>query len=136
MKSIEETLNFKLDFKKIEKAAKACPGIIPVAIQNILTDEVILLAYTNKKAMLMTLKTGELCLWSTSRNKLWRKGAGSGHTFKVLEVYVNCEQNSLLYKVRAGKGGICHTNNRKGKPRNCFYRRIRPASLKLVNTDR
>jgi len=69
-----------------------------------------------------------LILWSTSRNVLWEKGKTSGETFDLLEARVNCEQNSLLYKVRPARGGICHTRNARGAPRNCFYRRIDPAT--------
>ena len=74
-------------------------------------------------------------LWSTSRNELWEKGKTSGETFELVDVYVNCEQNSLLYKVRPRRGGICHTRNRQGMPRNCYYRRLNFDSMKLENLD-
>jgi len=124
-----------LDFGKIEKAAACSKGIIPVAIQNADTGEVILVAYTNELAFRKAVVTRRAILWSTSRNELWEKGATSGNTFELIEVLVNCEQNSLLYRVRPRNEGICHTKNQGGKPRNCFYRRLNLDSLKLENLD-
>ena len=63
------------------------------------------------------------------------KGETSGNTFELVDVLVNCEQNSLVFLVRPRGGGICHTNNREGKPRNCFYRRLNPDTSLLENTD-
>ena len=131
---LEEGNELKLDFDKLAKAAK-CPGILPVAVQNADTKEVILVAYSNELAFRTTLETRTLVLWSTSRNELWEKGKTSGETFEVLEARVNCEQNSILYIVRPRRGGICHTKNRSGQPRNCYYRRIDPATGTLVNLD-
>lgn len=135
MNSLEEGNQLSLDFNKISKIAGKSPDVLPVAIQDIDTGEVILLAYTNELAFRKTMETGTLILWSTSRNELWEKGKTSGETFKVIEAYVNCEQNSLLYKVRPVRGGICHTKNSKGKSRNCYYRKITPKTLELKNID-
>jgi len=136
MESLEETLELKPDFGKIARIAGKCNDVIPVAIQNADTGEVILVAYTNEKAFKKSLKERTLVLWSTSRNELWEKGKTSGETFELVEARVNCEQNSLLYRVRPRRGGICHTKNAKGEPRNCFYRKIDFETLKLHNTDR
>ena len=135
MNPLEEGKDLTLDFAKIAKVADKCRDVVPVAIQNADTGEVILVAYTNEQAFRMTIETRMLVLWSTSRNELWEKGKKSGETFELLEAYVNCEQNSLLYKVRPRRGAICHTKNRKGEPRNCYYRRINPATLALENLD-
>jgi phosphoribosyl-AMP cyclohydrolase len=135
MNPLEEGNKLKLDFGKIRKVAGRCRNVLPVTIQNIDTGEVILLAYTNRTAFRKAVRTRRLILWSTSRNELWEKGRTSGETFKLVEVYVNCEQNSLLYKVRPMKGGICHTKNRRNKPRNCFYRRVNLKTLELTNID-
>ena len=121
---IEETTKLMLDFSKIAKIAEKCKDVIPVAVQNADTKEVILVAYTNEQAMKESFEKRKLILWSTSRNQHWFKGETSGETFDLLEAYVNCEQNSLLYIVRPCRGGICHTKNEKGEPRNCYYRRI------------
>ena len=135
MKEIEEGNDLKLDWKKLEKAVASSPGIVPVAIQNADTNEVILVAYTNELAFRKSLETRSLVLWSTSRNELWEKGKTSGETFELLEVRVNCEQNALLYRVRPRRGGICHTKNKKGEPRNCFYRKMDFNTGKLEKLD-
>jgi phosphoribosyl-AMP cyclohydrolase len=135
MSNIEETTDLQLDFKKLEKAVSTSPGIIPVAIQNADTNEVILVAYTNETAFRKSLETRSLVLWSTSRNELWEKGKSSGDTFDLMEVRINCEQNSLLYRVRPRRGGICHTKNKRGESRNCFYRKLDLITGKLENKD-
>lgn len=135
MDSLEETSGLRLDFNKLANAVGLCRGILPVAVQNIGTGAVILLAYTNQEAFSLALRKRSLILWSTSRNELWEKGAGSGETFELVEAYVNCEQNALLYRVRPRRGGICHTRNKTGAPRNCFYRRINLDTLCLENID-
>ena len=137
---LEEGLTLNLDFAKIAKVAanirKDKDNVIPVAVQDIDTKEVILIAYTNRQAMELTFKTRTLTLWSTSRNVLWEKGKTSGETFEVLEARVNCEQNSLLYLVRPRRGAICHTKNKAGKPRNCYYRAINlDDGVTLTNLD-
>ncbi|HAK97127.1 MAG TPA: phosphoribosyl-AMP cyclohydrolase, partial [Planctomycetes bacterium] len=96
MKAREEGTQLELDFRKIARVAAACAGVIPVAVQNINTGEVILVAYTNEIAFRKSMQARRLILWSTSRGELWEKGATSGETFALVEAYVNCEQNSLL----------------------------------------
>ncbi len=135
MNLLEEGTTLTLDFGKLAKVAARCPDVIPVAVQHADTHELILVAYTNEKAMRQTFATRTLVLWSTSRNELWEKGKSSGETFEVLEARVNCEQNSLLYLVRPRRGGICHTKNVRGEPRNCYYRRINLDTLALENLD-
>lgn len=131
----EEGTLLQVDFAKLD----AISGCVPVAVQNCVTREVVLLAYTNEQAMREAFKKKRLILWSTSRNALWDKGDTSGCRFELVEAYVNCEQNSLLYLVRptreSAAPGICHTRNSTGKPRNCFYRRINLDSLTLENND-
>ena len=92
------------------------PGVIPCAVQNVDTGEVILVAYVNDVALHARSRRASAVFWSTSRNELWEKGKTSGETFDLLEVRVNCEQNSLLYVVRPRRGGICHTKNAAGEP--------------------
>ena len=132
---LEEGSRLQLDFTKLAKVAGQCPDVLPVAVQNADTKEVILVAYANKQALEESLKTRIATFWSTSRNELWIKGKTSGQYFELLEVCVNCEQNSLVYIVRPRGGGICHTFNKAGEPRNCYYRRLDFRTGKLVNTD-
>lgn len=135
MNRLEEGDELRLDFGKLKKAAAACPDIVPVAVQNADTGEVILVAYANEQALRAAVARRRAVFWSTSRNELWEKGATSGDSFDLLEVRVNCEQNSLLYRVRPRRAGICHTRNAAGEPRNCFYRRLDFESGKLEHLD-
>lgn len=135
MNELEEGASLQLDFEKVAKIAAQCRDVIPVAVQHADTGEVILVAYTNEEAFRRSLETRTLVLWSTSRNELWEKGKTSGETFELLEARVNCDQNSLLYRVRPRRGDICHTKNAQGQPRNCYYRRIDLDTLALENLD-
>jgi len=127
--SIEGTNTLKLDFSKLEKIPQNSM-VIPVAVQNAVTHEVILVAYTNKLAFDETIKHRKAIFWSTSRNKLWFKGKESGNTFTIQSIYVNCEQNSLVYKVTPDKGDICHTST-NNVSNNCFYRELDLDTLEL-----
>ena len=135
MKELEEGTVLRLDFDKLAKIARVCPDVIPVAVQDADTREVILIAYTNAAALKQAIARRTAIFWSTSLNELWEKGKTSGETFELLEVCVNCEQNSLVYRVRPRRGGICHTTNAKGRPRNCYYRRLNFQTLALENLD-
>jgi len=135
MNQLEEGKELNIDWKKLEAIAEKRMGVVPVAIQNADTKKVILVAYVNQAALEESIKTRTVTFWSTSRNEFWVKGATSGDTFELLEVYVNCEQNSLLFIARPCKGGICHTKNQKGESRNCYYRRLNLESGELENLD-
>jgi len=135
MKELEEGSKLTLDFNKLTKAVAACPGVIPVAVQNADTKDIILVAYANEAALQKSIEERMAVFWSTSRNELWEKGKTSGETFELLEVRVNCEQNSLVYIVRPRRGGICHTKNTENEPRDCYYRTLDFDTGKLVNLD-
>lgn len=135
MNQLEEGTKLQLDFNKITKIAAKSSGVIPVAVQNADTKEVILIAYTNEIALRQAVERRTAIFWSTSRNELWEKGKTSGESFDLLEVYVNCEQNSLVYLVRPRHGNICHTKNQAGKARNCYYRKLNFDTWELENTN-
>ena len=132
---VEEGSALELDFGKLDSVS----GCVPVAVQRIDTRDVVLVAYTNEAAMRVAFAKRRLVLWSTSRNALWEKGDTSGARFELVEAYVNCEQNSLLYLVRPAAEskapGMCHTSNSRGEPRNCFYRKIDMDTMVLTNVD-
>jgi phosphoribosyl-ATP pyrophosphohydrolase/phosphoribosyl-AMP cyclohydrolase len=91
-------------------------GLVPVVIQDWQTGEVLTLAYANAEAIARTRETGELHLWSRSRNELWHKGATSGHTQAVKALRVDCDGDALLALVDPA-GPACHTGERT-----CFFR--------------
>jgi len=131
--ALEEGPDLALDFSKLDGVAGQ--GVLPCAVQDVITGEVILVAYVNAEALAAALNRRRAVFWSTSRNEIWEKGATSGAAFELVEVRVNCEQNSLLYMVRPLREGICHTHNQTGAARNCFYRRLDGASGQLENLD-
>ena len=135
IRELEEGKELRLDFEKVNRVLAQSPGVIPVAVQNADTKEVILIAYTNKEAFEKSIRTRIATFWSTSRNELWIKGETSGNLFELEEVYVNCEQNSLVYRVTPKGEGISHKYNSKGEARNCFYRRLDPTTGVLKNTN-
>ena len=132
---LEEGTELQLDFSKLSRATAQSPNIIPVAVQDADSKDVILVAYTNEEAFQRSIQTRIATFWSTSRGELWIKGETSGNAFEMVEIRVNCEQNSLLYLVRPQGAGICHTKNSQGSARNCYYRRFDMVSGSLESLD-
>ena len=102
-------------------------GIVPVVTQDAGTGEVLMMAYMNHAALAETLRTGRACYFSRSRNRLWRKGEESGNVQEVRAVYVDCDGDALLLKVRQVGGAACH----EGYP-SCFFRRVTDDDLQIV----
>ena len=132
MNLLEEGTDLTLDFKKLGSIAGKNLDVIPVVLQHAETGEVLFIGYANDLALQEALKIREAVLWSTSRNELWRKGATSGDVLDLVEVRVNCEQNSLLYRVVPRTGGVCHTKDQDGNARQrCYYRQLKDAGKEL-----
>ena len=93
-------------------------GLIPAIVQDVETNQVLMLAYMNEESLRLTLKKGETVFWSRSRSELWHKGATSGNLQRVVEVRVDCDADTLLILVHPA-GPACHTGNQT-----CFYRSI------------
>ena len=125
MNELEEGTRAELDFGKLSKAAATGADVLPVVLQDADSKDVLFIGYANADAVAATLHERIAVLWSTSRNELWRKGATSGDVLELVEVRVNCEQNSLLYLVNRTTGGACHTKSASGDARpTCYYRSI------------
>jgi phosphoribosyl-AMP cyclohydrolase len=123
MNDLEEGTRARLDFAKLRKIAETGQAVVPVVLQHADSGEVLFIGYANERALAETLRVRQAVLWSTSRNELWHKGATSGDWLDLVDVRVNCEQNSLLYRVRPRAGGVCHTKDASGKARRqCYYR--------------
>ncbi|MDA0744934.1 MAG: phosphoribosyl-AMP cyclohydrolase [bacterium] len=129
---LEEGQELLLDFEKLRKVAASAEAVIPVAVQDVESKEILLIGYANRTALEHTLEQGMATFWSTSRNELWVKGATSGDVLEIVDVRVNCEQNSLLYLVRLKGQGACHTRVDGVSRLGCYYRRIRGGSLEAV----
>jgi len=124
-KEIEEGNRVHLDFTKLSKAVACGEDLLPAIAQDYDTGEVLIVGYANRLAFETTLKEGMATFWSTSRNELWIKGKTSGDFLEIVDVCVNCEQNSVLYRVRPKGKGACHTKDRSGKARSgCYYRKV------------
>ena len=95
-------------------------GLIPAVTTDATTREVLMVAWMNAEALRETLRTGVVHYWSRSRRSLWRKGDTSGQIQTLVEMRVDCDQDTLLLAVTVGgDGGCCHTGRRA-----CFYRRV------------
>src|SRR5262245_60940310 len=95
-------------------------GLVPVVVQDVDSGDILMMAFMNVEALEATRQTGRSHFWSRSRQKLWRKGESSGHEQIVDEILINCEQNSLLLKVRQ-VGAVCHDGYNT-----CYYRVLEP----------
>lgn len=102
----------ELDFSKID-------GLVPAIVQDHETGEVLMLAFMNQKAWKATLETGEATFWSRSRQCLWVKGKTSGHLQRVKEIFVDCDNDTVLLKVEQVGGAACHTGYRS-----CFFQKV------------
>ncbi len=123
MSSLETSTQLELDFQKISKLAHI--DIVPVAVQDIHSKEVLIIAYANQEALKYSLEHKIACFWSTSRCALWIKGDTSGEYLSLHQIKINCEQNSLLYLVEITSQGACHTKDKNNRYRmGCFYREV------------
>lgn len=113
------------DTHDLEEGTRLSPrfdaaGLVTAIAVDATTNEVLMLAHMNAEALARTIETGEAHYYSRSRKALWKKGESSGHTQKVVDLLVDCDQDAVLLKVEmGGTGAACHTGRRS-----CFYRRI------------
>lgn len=103
-------------------------GLLPAIVQDNATKEVLMLAYINEESWNKTLETGKAHYWSRSRNSLWLKGESSGHVQVVKEILVDCDEDTVIFKVEQKGGAACH----KGY-RSCFYRRVEENRLHITD---
>ena len=93
-------------------------GLVPAVLQDVNTNEVLMVAYMNRESLKKTLKTNKACFWSRSREELWLKGETSGNYQQVKEIRFDCDNDTLLVKVKP-EGPACHTGKKS-----CFYKNI------------
>ena len=133
---LENGTVLSLDFKKLSKVAACGEDLIPAVAQDAETGEVLIVGYANELALNTALKEGMATFWSSSRNELWIKGKTSGDYLEIVEVRVNCEQNSVLYLVKPKGQGACHVKDDFGNTRRgCYYRKL-DLKLKSLIIDR
>ncbi len=109
-------------------------GLITCVATDAASGELLMVAHMNDEALRKTVESGEAWYFSRSRNALWRKGETSGHTQRVVEMRIDCDQDAVWLRVEQ-KGAACHTGRRS-----CFYRRVDAgkgrAELSFVDADR
>lgn len=111
----------QLDFKKDGN------GLLPAIVQDAVSGDVLMLAYINQQSWKKTLETGKAHFWSRSRQQLWLKGETSGHVQLIREILVDCDQDTVVFKVEQLGGAACH----KGYC-SCFFRKVAGNDLEIV----
>jgi phosphoribosyl-AMP cyclohydrolase len=102
-------------------------GLVPAIAQQHDTGEVLMMAWMNRDAVQETLEKGQVCYWSRSRGKLWRKGESSGHVQRLVDFRVDCDGDTLLLLVEQ-TGVACHTGRH-----NCFFTSIRDGKAEIIS---
>ncbi len=103
-----------------------CDGLLPAIAQDVVSGEVLMMAYMNPESYAETVETGRAVYYSRSRKKLWRKGEESGNVQMVHAIYVDCDRDTILLKVEQIGGAACHEGYKS-----CFFRRVTPAGLEV-----
>jgi phosphoribosyl-AMP cyclohydrolase len=102
-----------MDYSKLD-------GLIPAVIQDAESAEVLMVGFMNEEALRITTETGFATFFSRTRNKLWTKGETSGNRLQVVEMLTDCDDDTVLVKVRRlGDGNVCHTGERS-----CFFKAV------------
>jgi phosphoribosyl-ATP pyrophosphohydrolase/phosphoribosyl-AMP cyclohydrolase len=114
-------------------------GLIPAVVQDVRSGQVLMVAYMNEESFKQTLESGYTVFWSRSRKSLWKKGETSGHVQAVREIFVDCDEDTLLIKVDQ-KEGACHTGRvscfyRKSENGQWIERESRPAIVKIESEN-
>ena len=104
-------------------------GLLPAIVQDAASGAVLMLAFMNQEAWERTLATGEAHYYSRSRKQIWHKGDTSGNVQRVQEIFLDCDQDTVLLKVEQVGGAACHTGHRS-----CFYRRRRGEGWQVVGS--
>ena len=100
--------------------------MLPAIVQDHRSGEVLMLAYINEDSWRKTLETGQAHYWSRSRQQLWLKGESSGHLQLIREILVDCDEDTVVFKVEQKGGAACH----KGYA-SCFFRKVEDGSFKI-----
>jgi len=103
-------------------------GLVPAIAQDAESGDVLMVAWMNREALKQTVELGEAVYWSRSRKKLWHKGEESGHTQKVREIRLDCDEDVVLLKIEQAGGIACHTGRRS-----CFFQKLENGKWQAVD---
>jgi phosphoribosyl-AMP cyclohydrolase len=126
-KELEEGLDFRPQFD--------AAGLVTVVATEVSSGDVLMVAFMNDEALRKTIESGDAWYYSRSRKALWKKGETSGHTQRVIEMRMDCDQDAVWIRVEQAGGAACHTGRRS-----CFYRAVKTddggTKLLFVDADR
>ena len=105
-------------------------GLVPVIVQDITTNKVIMFAWMNKETLKQSIEKRKAIYWSRSRKKIWMKGEESGHIQYIKEILLDCDSDALLIKVRQEGGIACHTGRES-----CFFNKIDMETNGLIEVE-
>ena len=108
-----------MEFVNIKEIAFDKNGLVPAVVQEARSGKVLMVAYMNAESLQKTIETGRTWFYSRSRKALWNKGETSGHTQTIVSVWADCDDDTLLLRVKQ-KGAACHTGSHS-----CFYKKLR-----------
>ena len=94
-------------------------GLVTVVVQDYKSDKILMVAWANEAAVIKSIENGRACFWSRSRRALWLKGESSGHYQLIKDIYLDCDGDSLVFKVEQVGGIACHTGRNS-----CFFKRL------------
>ncbi|MGH8596498.1 MAG: phosphoribosyl-AMP cyclohydrolase [Gammaproteobacteria bacterium] len=103
----------------LEQVAWNNEGLVPVAVTNVVSGRLLMLAWMNREALAATANEGRTVFWSRSRQRLWRKGETSGHVQHVVEIRLDCDNDAIQLMVRQAGEIACHTGRQS-----CFFQRL------------
>jgi phosphoribosyl-AMP cyclohydrolase len=130
---LEEGNELSIDFNKLNSISENGLFVIPAIVQDANTLQVLMMGYVNQEALEHSIQNKVATFWSTSRNELWVKGKTSGEFLDLVQIRINCEQNSLLYFVQLRNEGACHTLAKDGSHRkSCYYRILENGFLRFT----
>lgn len=94
-------------------------GLVTVVVQDYRSEKILMVAWANEAAVIKSIENGRACFWSRSRRALWLKGESSGHYQLIKDIYLDCDGDSLVFKVEQVGGIACHTGRNS-----CFFKRL------------
>ncbi len=112
----------------LNKVNWSADGLVPAIAQDAQTGDILMVAWMNREALKQTVELGEAVYWSRSRKKLWHKGEESGHTQKVREIRLDCDEDVVLLKIEQSGGIACHTGRRS-----CFFQKLEDGQWNAVD---
>ncbi len=114
--------------ESLEQVEWTADGLAPAIAQDAHTGRILMMAWVNREALALSAREGRAVYWSRSRQQLWRKGESSGHVQELKGIYLDCDGDAIVFKVKQLGGIACHTGRES-----CFYRELREGQWHTVD---